>query len=387
MRMIYIVVHFPMTLHYTSARTLLFGFGSRTKHANQPNECLLTKAKHRNRTHERIMSQLHLSHDSTPSATTTDDATAAEELGEENPVQQPVDTTPASDSLDGDVTESASRHSRGFPSIEALGREVGAVVDMHWRAENATYRGRVVEKAEDGRVRVYYPCDGVHKWHGFDVDECTIEKLVEPAAHRLSSICKTADGYEGKVDPTTRWSYTLDADELEEHFRRCGESQWLANVARTGLWTPVPQGCVLGSLAKAVLYTGDAAAAEKIDADCEASVLAKDRLKFAATRAPTYGYAARKVHVDPLHVASEHAVLMQVSRAHTVTIQGGLVFDANEPEPLPLTRETLGRCIGGTYVDAVHRGYEFVPQATRRKRQQDLTRESDARKVGRGSMI
>jgi len=363
--------------------------------------------------HARIMSQLLLSHDSTPSATTTDDAisdtttgggtgtdtTAAEELAEEHSTT-PADTTPALDSLEGNPTEPASRPSRGFPSDDALGREVGAVVDVHWRAENATYRGHVVEKAEAGQlVQVYYPCDGVRKWHGFDVDECTIEKLVEPAAHRLSSICKTADGYEGKVDPTTRWSYKLDADELEEHFRRCGESQWLANVARTGLWTPVPQGaplrravepevakpyCVLGSLAKAVLYTGDAAAAEKIDADCEASVLAKDRLKFAATRASTYGYEARKVHVDPLHVASEHAVLMQVSRAHTVTIQGGLVFDANENEPLPLTRETLGRCIGGTYVDAVHRGYEFVPQATRRKRK-GLTHESDARKVGRAA--
>ena len=55
-----------------------------------------------------------------PMSPTIDDAindttTDAEELAEENPVQQPVDTTPVVDSLDGDVTESASRPSRGLP--------------------------------------------------------------------------------------------------------------------------------------------------------------------------------------------------------------------------------------------------------------------------------
>ena len=69
---------------------------------------------------------------------------------------------------------------------------------------------------------------------------------------------------------------------------------------------------------------------------------------------------------------AQHPTLLQVSRTHAVTIlrdsesSAGLLFDSASPEPLPLTRSNLERCIGASYDDAVTcRGYAF---ATQRKR-------------------
>ena len=196
----------------------------------------LPKAQHRNRTHVRIMSQLHLTHDSfsemtddalidttsdddisdddtsaseksryrmgarararararadyhdtisavdsldrrrlqwianvartAPMSPTIDDAindttTDAEELAEENPAQQPVDTTPAVDSLDGDVTESASRPSRGLPPRHTAPEvdpstidDGGGVTEEGVGKEAKRARKDVLEKREAKRAR------------------------------------------------------------------------------------------------------------------------------------------------------------------------------------------------------------------------------------------
>ena len=62
---------------------------------------------------------------------------------------------------------------------------------------------------------------------------------------------------------------------------------------------------------------------------------------------------------------------MQVSRKHAVTVCSGLIFDHNEPQPLPITCLNLERCIGEAYEESVVRGYEFhqlPPKAQGRKR-------------------
>ena len=166
----------------------------------------------------------------------------------------------------------------------------------------------------------------------------------------------------------------MSADYVDAHFTSSGESAWLQAVGEA--FVAVPQGarrregelelvrkpfCVLGSLAKALRHTGNAHGAERAEADCEASLLADDRLKFAAVCAPSYGCEARKVRTNALEVVAEHPTLLQVSRTHVLAISGHLIFDSNEPVPLPLTRENLARCIGAPYDGAVVRGYAFVP--------------------------
>ena len=261
--------------------------------------------------------------------------------------------------------------SSGGAAAGGLEREVGTVLDVHWSAEAATFRGSV-EGAEDGMVLVHYPCDRKRVWHDFGQDGCTCT-VVEPAAHTLATLRRTAAGYDGQVDPTGRW-YALSADYVKNHFTSCGESAWLASVGEA--FVTAPQGakrrsgklesvrkpfCVLGSLAKALRQAGNARGAERAEADCEASLLVDDRLKFAAECAPSYGCEAHKVHASALEVEAEHPTLLQVSRTHVLAILGRLLFDSNEPEPLPLTRENLAHCIGAPYGGAVVRGYAFVP--------------------------
>jgi hypothetical protein len=247
---------------------------------------------------------------------------------------------------------------------------------VHWSAGDTTFRGSV-EREEDGMVLVYYPCDRKRVWHDFGQDGCTCT-VVEPAAHTLATLRRTAAGYDGQVDPTGVW-YAMSADYVDTHLTSCGESAWLeAAVGET--FVPVPQGakrrggklepvrkpfCVLGGLAKAFHHAGNVRGAELAEADCELSLLAKDRLKFAAARAPLYGCEARKVHVNALEFQAEHPTLLQVSRTHVLAILGRLLFDSNEPEPLLITPENLARCIGAPYGDAVVRGYEFVPQTAK----------------------
>jgi len=277
---------------------------------------------------------------------------------------------PASQAADGGVTE-APLVSSGGSAAGGLEREVGTILDVHWSAVPATYRGSV-ERAEDGLVLVFYPCDRTRKWHDFGQDGCSCT-VIEPAAHMLATLRRTAHGYDGQVVPGARW-YSMRADYVIAHFTSCGESAWLASVGEA--FVTVPQGakrrsgklepvrkpfCVLGSLAKALRQAGNARGAERAEADCEASLLVDDRLKFAAERAPSYGCEARKVHANALEVEAEHPTLLQVSRTHVLAILGRLLFDSNEPEPLPLTRENLARCIGAPYGGAVVRGYAFVP--------------------------
>jgi hypothetical protein len=277
---------------------------------------------------------------------------------------------PVSQAADGGVTE-ASLVSSGGAAAGGLEREAGTVLDVHWSAEAATFRGSV-ERAEDGMVLVYYPCDRKRVWHNFGQDGCTCT-VIEPAAHTLATLRRTAGGYDGQVDPTGRW-YALSAEYVDAHFASCGESAWLAAVGEA--FVTVPQGakrrsgklepvrkpfCVLGSLAKALRHADNARGAERAEADCETSLLVKDRLKFAAVRAASYGCEARKVHANALEVEAEHPTLLQVSRTHVLAILGRLLFDSNEQAPLPLTRENLARCIGAPYDGAVVRGYTFVP--------------------------
>jgi hypothetical protein len=279
---------------------------------------------------------------------------------------------PASQATDGGVTE-ASLVSSGGAAAGRLEREVGTVLDVLWSAEAATFRGSV-ERAEDGMVLVYYASDRTRVWHDFGQDACTCT-VVEPAGHTLATLRRTAGGYDGQVDPTGRW-YAMSADYVDAHFASCGESAWLADRTVGDAFVAVPQGakrrsgklepvrkpfCVLGSLAQALRHAGIARGAERAEADREASLLADDRLKFAAVRALSYCCEARKVHANALEVEAEHPTLLQVSRTHVLAILGRHLFDSNEPEPLPLTRENLTRCIGAPYGDGVARGYAFVP--------------------------
>ena len=76
--------------------------------------------------------------------------------------------------------------SSGGATAGGLEREVGTVLDVHWSAEAATFRGSV-EGAEDGMVLVHYPCDRKRVWHDFGQDGCTCT-VVEPAAHMLATL-------------------------------------------------------------------------------------------------------------------------------------------------------------------------------------------------------
>ena len=209
------------------------------------------------------------------------------------------------------------------------------------------------------------------KWYDLGSDGCTFT-VIEPAAHMivmLRRIASDRDGYKGKVDPTGR-TYTMDPAYVKEHFARCGESKWLANLSVE--FTPVPLGakrgarvqqpyCVLGALAKVFQQAGNTDGARVARADCEESLLAVDRLKFAAGRAVAYGYEARRINAKATEVAAVHPTLLQVSRSHVVAIFDGRIFDAAEAKPLELTLDNLSRCIGAQCDDVAVRGYVFVP--------------------------
>ena len=52
---------------------------------------------------------------------------------------------------------------------------------------------------------------------------------------------------------------------------------------------------------------------------------------------------------------------------NAVAVCAGLLFDHTEPQPLPLTRANLDRCIGAPYVDQQSRAYVFHPNPKKRK--------------------
>ena len=254
---------------------------------------------------------------------------------------------------------------------------------MHWSRMGRDYRGNVVESfvPDDGVAitRVYYPCDRRTVSHDFGAkDGCTFE-VVEPAAHTIATLRRTSDGYDAQVVPGGRW-YAMSRKYVEDHFASVGEDAWLAALveddSKNAPFVDVPKGakrrrgksepvkkpyCVLGGLAMAIQHAGDAKGAELVSADCEESLTAKCRLKFASSRASTYGYQAEKVHAIAHECEANHPTLLQVSRTHVVTVLRGLLFDSAQPEPLPLTRANLDTCIGGPYSGDVVRGYRFVP--------------------------
>ena len=117
--------------------------------------------------------------------------------------------------------------SSGSSAAGGLEREVGTILDVLWSAVPATYRSSV-ERAEDGLVLVFYPCDRTRKWHDFGQDGCSCT-VVEPAAYMLATLRRTAHGYDGQVVPGARW-YSMRADYVNAHFTSCGESAWLAGV-------------------------------------------------------------------------------------------------------------------------------------------------------------
>ena len=331
-----------------------------------------------------------------PSARDDDDATASPRAPRDGaPVPASVQ-----ESTDGPRAGVVTEASTSLMSVSSCGgalrrapvaleREVGTVLDIHWSAEGTTYRGSVVRVDPDS-VLVHYPCDRTPVWHDFDKDECTCE-VVEPAAHTLTQLRRTERGYDGKVDPTARRWYAMDREHVETVFRR--EREWLGSLplfrgTGDGGFVLVPTGarragqaaplCVLGSLAKALRYAGDETGAKLVEADFAPSLVQKDRMKYAAVRAPTWRYEAHKVRGRAIDMgATELPTLLRVSRTHAVTIMGGMIFDYAEAKPLPLTRENLTRCIGAPYDGAEVRGYELV-RSDNRKRLAGTKRAPDA---------
>ena len=269
------------------------------------------------------------------------------------------------------------------PAAVCLEREVGTVLAVKW-ADGVTYEGSV--KSFDKKRQqslVHYPCDRKQVWHDFKKDGCSFG-VVEPAAHTLSTLRRTEDGYNGQVSSRGEAAvYVMTPDYVEAHFRkRCNEGVWLDSLGAE--FKTVPQGakrrrvgesssanpyCVLGSLAKALRHVGDTRAAERVEADCVASLKQPDRLRYAAGRDGQWGLEARKIKggTNALEWRSEHPTLLQVSRTHVVAVCAGLLFDYTEPQPLPLTRANLDQCIGAPYVDQQSRGYVFHPNPKKRK--------------------
>ena len=108
-------------------------------------------------------------------------------------------------------------------------------------------------------------------------------------------------GYIGKVLPKGGCSYAIDCEHVEAVFS--AEADWLELVGDTFVHVPIGARladnrqkpyCVLGSLALAFQYAGDAHAMAKANGDLQESVKfhVKDRLKFAAGRSNSYGYKA-----------------------------------------------------------------------------------------------
>ena len=136
-----------------------------------------------------------------------------------------------------------------------------------------------------------------------------------------------------------------------------------------------PPYCVLGSLAKALRHVGNVRGAELAEGDAAASLKLPpgvSRLKWAATRAHLYMCQAEIEHACALQGTAEHPTLRMVSRSHVVAVIGNLLFDAAEPEPLPLTQGELDRCVGAPCkTTAVLRGYTFAPLRLSNKRPTD----------------
>ena len=283
----------------------------------------------------------------------------------------------------GSVAKAPRVSSGGTPSGRELQREVGTVLRVHWDEEGASYEGSVV-KCESGLSLVHYPVDGKKQWHDFDKDECRFEVL-EPAAHAIATLRRTQAGYDAQVVPGGRW-YAMTREYVDDQLE--SEKAWLEKLEAGGPFESLPVGakrrrgkaepvkphCALGSLAKSFASTGDSKGAELVSDDVEASLTAKCRLKFAASRASAYGYQGVKVHGHALEIEANHPTLLQVSRTHAVTVlhvrgQQGVLFDSAQPEPLPLTAENLETCIGHPYSGDIVRGYRFepLPKAVKRK--------------------
>ena len=292
------------------------------------------------------------------------------------PPVPPVLETPAPS---GSVAEAPRVSSGGTPSGLELEREVGTVLRVHWKEEGASYVGSVV-KCNGGLSLVHYSSDGKKQWHDFDKDKCNVLEVLEPAAHAIATLRRTTAGYDAQVVSGGRW-YAMTREYVDDQFE--SEKAWLEKLQVGGPFESLPIGakrrrkaesvkspyCVLGSLAKCLASTDDSKGAELVSDDVEASLTAKCRLKFAASRASAYGYQAVKVHGHALQFEAKYPTLLQVSRTHAVTVLHGLLFDSAQPKPLPLTPENLETCIGHPYSGDIVRGYQFepLPKAVKRK--------------------
>lgn len=299
----------------------------------------------------------------------------------------------SSPAADGGVAEAPPVSSGGPIAVGGLEWDVGAVLEVTWKAEKATFRG-AVEAAEDGVVLVYYASDNTHQWHDFDVDECTYV-VVEPAAHALARIRRTHAGYDGQVVPGARW-YAMEPTYVERHFERCGESVWLGRLGDDFVDLPLgsrrrtgteglarPPYCVLGSLAAVLAHMGNRGGADLAKADAAASLQLRpglSRLTWAATRAHVYQCEPRTVHMRALAGTAGHPTLLMVSRSHVVAVLGHTLFDAEEGA-LALTQANLDRCVGAQCTTAVVRGYEFVPLLLTNKRPADALGGADGQLI------
>lgn len=80
---------------------------------------------------------------------------------------------------------------------------------------------------------------------------------------------------------------------------------------------------------------------------------------FYSTLRARFPYCFRSGKIEAFAGSVARATLLQVSRAHAVTVLHGLIFDATVAQPLPLTPANLTRCIGATYQEVLVRGYRF----------------------------
>lgn len=267
----------------------------------------------------------------------------------------------------------------------------GTKLTVRWHKMGRTYEGVVKDTYDrDSKtlIVVYYKCDKKDFSHDFDTDGCEIIRR-EPHLDHVSMIRLTAGGYVGKLTPEDGREYPLTETTVRQELH----GMWLdAQIIEGGKFTHVPDGkkkkvnvhltskkpdCALGSVAKAYEHKGDVLTATAAREAVDESLVAKDRLAFAATVLKRCNYEPQKVkETCALNLKDEYATLLTLKsidgtfRSHAITVFNGLIFDSVEPTPLPLTRENLTRCLGTEYGGIV-RGYRFVPQKKAAKRVRD----------------
>ena len=159
--------------------------------------------------------------DCTTDTPTTSNALATDTISRLLEYQNPCTIVTESPAQSQGVSEASLVSSGGTPTGWVLEREVGTRLAVFWGAEKATFEGSVV-KCEDELILVHYPCDNKKKWHDFHKDECSVKKILEPAAHTLATLRRTSEGYDAQVDPTGRW-YAMSRDYISTTILRAWE--------------------------------------------------------------------------------------------------------------------------------------------------------------------